>query len=153
MGNREKKVMEEFVGDMYGDDESNHPHKNRRKTTWVERATGFGALVAIAATIVTSAAYVLDALPFAKAADMKNISERVGVVEKAINAINIGQKETQELQLIDRIQSLDDRLAKLQQGSDDYQYFRQQRNESQQRLDTIRSELATARASLSGTTR
>lgn len=127
------------------------PHTwKKRRVTWVDRATGLGAIVAIAATITGALAYGFDALPFAKAADVKILADRVNTVERGLHGINLGQKETQELQLMDRVQSLDDRLAKMKPDAEDYQDFRSQRNQTAQRLDQVRGELVMQRANPNG---
>lgn len=122
------------------------PHRQPRKITWVEKVTGLGALVAIAATITAALAYGFDALPFAKTADLSVIGARVTVVERGLTNLNIGTKENTELQLMARIQFIDDRLLKLTPVSPDYMDWHQQRNEAQQRLDRIRADLMRARS-------
>lgn len=117
----------------------------RRKLTWVDKANGLGAAIAIAGTITAFMSYAFDALPFAKASEVAAIRSEVGTLKQVLSSVQVSQKETQELQLMDRVQQLQDRLQKIGVESPDYSDFRLQRTSAQQRLLQIREELTLLR--------
>ncbi|MEI6283174.1 MAG: hypothetical protein WCP82_10770 [Alphaproteobacteria bacterium] len=126
-------------------EEGQHPPEHH-PPGWVEKATGLGALVAIAGSLFAFLSWAFDLLPYAKAVDVAAVEKRVTSVEHGLTNLDIGQKETQELQLMDRVQALEDRLAKLPQTAADYADYRQQRLAAQQRLRQVQEQLAQARS-------
>lgn len=121
----------------------------RRHRTGLEWAALVSQMAGAAVVVGGIFGWAFDALPVVKAAEfnreISGIKGDVRTLQAGLHDISRSQSETQELQLMDRVQQLSDRLAKMRPDADDYQDWRQQRNEAQQRLDRVRLELADAR--------
>jgi hypothetical protein len=129
-------------------DKAARKHVPRRKTAFDWIIAG-GSLAGALAAIGVVASFALDRLPFAKAAE---VNERVSAVEQDVKLLkgDLGEirtsgLETLQLQLMDRMQRVDDALARLAPGSTEYIEKRRDRNELQQRLDRLSVDLARSR--------
>lgn len=71
----------------------------------------------------------------------EGVEGRVGKLEGVTTEILTTNRETQELQLMDRIQQIEDRMARVGSGSDVYTDFRRQKLELEQRLTKVRAAL------------
>lgn len=138
-----------------GDDRPQHEWKKRKKSIGDLINTGASG-VAIVGGVWAFGLWVFDALPIVKASEyhmkvtqieqrMSGAEDKTATLERGLANITVGQKETQELQLMDRVNYLDDRISKLKPDSQDFSDFRNQRNEAAQRLDRVRQELTSAR--------
>lgn len=124
-------------------DENHQPNRRRRRTVLdyiILAGAASGALIPAGALL----AALFDYFPPVKAAEVRAIEKRLGAVESNLTSINIGQKQMQELQLQDRVQKAEERLATFPPGSLDAEYWRSIRNETRQRLDQIQTELRAA---------
>lgn len=119
-----------------------HKHNRRRKTPY-DFLRDSGSIAGALVAMVGLGAWVLDALPIAKASDVKVIQKRLDAVELNLGGINVGQKEMQELQLMDRISVLEEKISKAR--PDDVLDLKRQSNEAGQKLTQIRVDLQAAR--------
>lgn len=106
--------------------------------TWGDRIRTAGAAIGIATFLGASFAAAIDKIPYAKKSEMEYLRAQVA-------AVAISQKESQELQLMERIDAIGDRLKRMSPDTQDYAEFRSQRVSAQQRLVQVQSDLVRAR--------
>lgn len=139
---RDAEAQREVARAYQAERASEHKHNRRQKTPY-DFLRDSGSMAGAVIAIVGLGAWVLDVLPIAKAQDVKAIQQRLSLVEQSLGSINIGQKEMQELQLMDRISVLEDKINKA--VPNEVLDLRRQHNEANQKLVQIRAELQAAR--------
>jgi hypothetical protein len=123
-------------------DRQEEGHSDRRHSTFGDRLARIGAqagaLLAVLAVVGPALAWGFNLLPFAMATEVRSIATRVEFLERATQSIQVDQKSTLELQLIERIATLDSAMTRIGPSGQDFATLRSQRNELQQRLDRVR---------------
>ncbi len=112
-----------------------------------ERIRTFGAMIAIVGSLAGGVSWAFDLLPFAKASDLAAVKIEVASIKTTLATVIIGQKETTELQLMERIDAIADRLQRITPEAPNYGELRIERVSTQQRLRQVQDELAKVKGS------
>lgn len=112
---------------------------------WGERIRTLGALVALLGAVGALLLALFNALPVASASEVAILRIRVDAVENGFKDVRLKQTENQELALMQRLDTLTDKLERMGATAPDYASIRGDRVDVQQRLRAIRGELAVMR--------
>lgn len=112
---------------------------------WGEKFRTLASICAVVMFLTGAASYVFGLIPYAKAAELTAVKAEMAQVKTVLNSVLVEQKVSQELQWMERVDRLADRLQRLPPESPDYTEFRSQRVAAQQQLRVVRDELTAAR--------
>lgn len=114
---------------------------------WGEK---FRTLASICAVLMFTGGvlgYVFKFLPFAMAADIRPLQARMTVVETGFREMRLKQTESLELQLMQQVDRVTDKLAAMGRGDPYYIQLRDENVSINQRLGQVRAELTVLRGS------
>lgn len=112
---------------------------------WGEKFRTLGAMIAVAGALLGCLGWIMNLLPFARASDVVVLANRVSFIETGFKGLTLDQKQSLELQIMQQIDSIDIKLKNITSGME-YSELRSRRVELNQRLTSVRSDIASLRS-------